>query len=313
MSRKKCFWYGILFVAILGLASGCSMARVNNDNPLAVEQVHQGNAIDLSMFKNISRMTGIVISIPGMWLGDGLGIYNLQDEKGNQLTPTAKARKVWQTAVFDSDSVKFFPAVLNKFGTRAIVICPGMDKMDLSGKKLLVLSGSRRFILTTDKKIVKIEPEKFRETGRDSFVKRESLIDLSPSTSQGKQFLEELVREFGEKVIIAGREVAVNTDPKTFLAQLGETNGAGFDEKVARSLPSITLDAVALPQLWLARWLINIAIAAGDETLRGSFFEAKVSGYQAGEVYGNYLDSLESLVSELQLENIKTKRSCLGR
>lgn len=313
MIRKDLFCILVALVLFMGLTSACSTARVNNDDPLAIEQPHQGNALDLSMFKNVDKMTGIVVSIPGMWLGDGLGIYNLQDEKGQALAPMAKARKVWQVAVFDSENVKFFPAVLNKFGTRAIVICPGLEKSQLSGKKLLVLSGSRKFVLTTDKKIMKTEPEKFREAGRDSFVKRESLIDLSPSTPQGKKFLVELVKDFGEKVIIAGHEVAVNTDPKTFLAQLGETNGDGFDEKIARSLPSITLDAVALPQLWLARWLINIAVAAGDQTLRGSFFEAKVSGFQSGEVYGNYLDALEQLASELQMDNIKTKRSCLSR
>jgi len=312
MSRKLILLV-IFAVAVLGFASGCSTMKINNDDPMAVEQPHQGNTLDISIFKNVSKMTGIVVSVPGLWLGDGLGIYNLQDEKGQALAPMAKARKVWQAAVFDSETTKYYPAVLNKFGTRAIVICPGLSKESFSGKKLLVLSGSRKFVLTTDKRILKTEPEKFREAGSDSFVKRESLIDLSPSTPQGKEFLGELVKDFGQKVIIAGREVVVNTDPKTFLAQLGETNGAGFDEKVARSLPSITLDAVALPQLWLARWLINIAIAATDDTLRGSFFEARVSGYQAGEVYGNYLDSLEALVTELQLENVKTKRSYSGR
>jgi hypothetical protein len=113
--------------------------------------------------------------------------------------------------------------------------------------------------------------------------------EVSFSSAEGQQFLQELVAEFSKTVVIDGKQIAINCD----LAVFGETNGANMTDRIVESLSiNVSPATIIFPPIEVARILINATLAASDRTLTGSFFEAKVTALQATsalDVYNNAL------------------------
>ena len=287
-----------ILLAIVVLATGCASTRVLNNNPMAVQQPWEAYAIPLDVF-NTGGMSIVALDVPSLWLGDGLGVYDLKDEKGRNLRQIPAVRKTWTAVVFIGGIPRFFPAVINRFGTRLFVLCPQRANQ-LIGRDILILSGSRKFCLTEREAILSFDgegvvmsPEKRWEFFQKypSQIPASAVREVSFSSTEGRQFLKELVGQFPKTVVVEGRQIAINCDPAVF----GETNNANAADRIAGSLSvNISPATIIFPPIELARILVNVAVAASDKTLHGSFFEAKVTGMQAAMAMGQYNEQLRT-------------------
>lgn len=318
MKRKIIITFVLLFsLYILSGCAGNSVTRVWNENPSDPEQVY--GAVALSGFDptDLEVVTGIQIPLSGHWIGDGMGVYTVVEINGKETSKLLK-RSLWTVAVISEGLVEYYPAVINRFGTMLTVIGTGKDKGYFEGKSIYILSGSRKFAYILGKQIIPIKVDDIISDNKKkeellknhpSIIRKEIMINLSVKTEQGKRFFENLKKQFSNPVIIDGHEVLTSADTETIKSATGMLNHSTVAQRIVAAFDArISLQSAVLPWYEAARLMLVIGIAAFDETLQGNFLEAKVTGYQAGEVLGIYLDACQKELDGALDENIYLKR-----
>lgn len=279
-----------------------------------VERVYESVALSIDL-KDIEGKPITAIVTPmfkSPWIGDGLGVYPV-DENG-KVAERPLVRKVWRTVVTDGEDYFLCPAVINRFGTYLFTVCPGRSGLEFTGKKSAVVSGSGKFALTATGNIVEFNFEKFQEE-KDyrkeifdknlSEIQRESLIDFSSETEVGKAFVSDLRRMFPREYYVKGKMVSVDTDIETLKKLASTSNNAKYMRRVVEKggLPNIGASSILFPPaavVEVARMFFVWIAAATDDTLNGSFFESKVTGYQAGQAMSGYLANCQEEIDYLE-------------
>ncbi len=318
MKRKIIIIFAMLFALyILSGCAGNSVTRVWNENPSDPEQVYE--AVTLKGFDptNLEVVTGIQIPLSGHWIGDGMGVYTVIEINGKETRKLLK-RSTWTARIFTDTGYEEYPAVINRFGTMLTVIGTGKDKNYFEGKSVYVLSGSRKLAYTLGKQIIPIRVDDVVNNSKNkeelfkkhpSIIRKELLINLSVKTEQGKRFFENLKKQFSNPVIIDGHEVLVSADTETIKSAIEITNHSTVAQRMVDAFDArISLQSAILPWYEAVRVVLVLGLAAFDKTLQGNFFEAKVTGYQAGEVLGIYLDACQKELDGVLNENIYLKR-----
>jgi len=311
----------IIFLAIM--VSGCgskSLVNVWNENISDPEKVWEATALKGFNPDAVTTITAVLVAVHPMWLGDGLGFYTHDEQRGQKI-PKYHRRTVWPALIFSGEGYDACPAIINKFGTGLFVLCAGKDKSQLSGKNIIILSGSRKFAMTADQKVAVIDVDDLisEAEAREKFfgenpseIKEDMLIDVSSNTRRGSQYMATIKGMFSEEIILDGREVLVSGSFKDFREAVKLSNHSTATQRIIDTLSArISVQSVALPHLEIARIFVTLALAAADNTMQGSFFEAKVSGYQAGQALEPYLNNCQVELTKLKIENIGLRRKLL--
>ena len=308
------------------MLNGCA---VWNKDIMTTEQVWQATSIGEVSLQNLKTFTAVSVPMNPKWIGDGLGAVAQIDEDGKEVQKVEK-RKVWTALVCDARKCEPYPAVINKFGTRLFVLGLGKSKADFEGKDYVVLSGSRRFGMTrgmlkgkfSGPAIVSLAGIDIINDAKkradffwvnDSKISSEMLIDMDPETQRGREYIAKLQAEFPQEVVIDGHLVRTSADFATFKSLVGQNNRSTMLLKILDSSNlSLSLQSIAMPYLELVRFTIVASYAAFDDTLRGSFFEAQVTGAQAGDTLSEYLLASGTEVERLITENNRLYRLLEG-
>lgn len=306
---KKTVFAVIIFISFVLVQAVCAQENIEN-----AERVYESVALSID-FKDLEGkpMTAIVTPMfKSPWIGDGLGIYPV-DENGT-VAERPLVRKVWRTVVTDGEDYFLCPAVINRFGTYLFTVCPGRTGFDFADKKSAVISGSGKYALTATGSIIEFDFEKFQEDKeyrREFFeknfsqIQRESLIDVSPETEIGKAFVSDLRRMFPREYYVKGKMVSVDMDISELKKLASTSNNAKYMRRVVEKggLPNVGASSIIFPPaaaVELARMFIVWIAAATDDTLNGSFFESKVTGYQAGQAMSGYLANCQEEIDYLE-------------
>ena len=314
----------ILAIAFLAtVVGGCgskNLVNVWNENISDPEGVWEATALKNFNPDSVATMTAVIMAVHPMWLGDGLGFYTYEEQNGQKI-PKYHRRTAWLALIFDGKSYDTYPAIINKFGTGLFVLCAGKDKSQLSGKNIIILSGSRKFAMTANQKVAIINANDlvsntearerfFREN--PSKIKEDMLINVSSNTRRGNQFMVTIKTMFSEEVIIDGHEVLISGSFEDFKEAVKISNHSTATQRIIDSLSArISVQSIALPYLEIARIFVTLTLAAADNTMQGSFFESKVNGYQAGQALEPYLNNCKKELTKLKLENIGLMRKLL--
>lgn len=297
--------YFISVVLVLGalLATSCTKRQTGADITPAtmrgVEQPWQCCAVNADL-GSFFTMTVARVTINPSWMGDGIG-FILEEggdgEKGEKKR-TFWRREVWRALFFPkTGGVEVYPAVITPCPTHVLVLFPNRTIEDLNEGSLLILSGSGRRAQTVQQQIIfpleldrLIDDAFFRHDffgAHPSLITREVLRDHSINTPQGQHLIEQMKMRWPKIAEIKGSTYLVN--PEAMMTLSVVTNHASYiDRLISQGGIVIGPTVAAYPigtAVTAANIFFNLALAANDTKLRGSFFEAVYSGEEIGLAY----------------------------
>jgi hypothetical protein len=301
---KMGYWL-VIFLAVI-MFSGCASTgfQVKSTDLAEVEQNWEAHAANMPSPKEIKTLTLVGIHMDFRWIATGLGYTS--KEEGQLLR-----RDAWKTIRISEDgTIQEASAIMGDGCVNILAMFPNVSSEQLIGEHVFVVSGGNdnhsKSLLTTEGKIIgplarnpkdreEIDLVKLRSdpSYRSQFLARypsrvsgRQVINASPGTEMGDQFLAEIMRRFPSLAKIDGKSYAVSRQAEIASA---ETNQASTMDKILSNThltlgPGLAAWPVG-PALTLGSFILASFYAA-DMPLNGSFEGARHSTLEVVETVG---------------------------
>lgn len=245
------------------------------------------------------KATAIDFPILGTgWINDGIGKYYAFETKEGEAVVRFMTRSLWRAVVADSSgNYEILPGVKRRCD-RVHVLYPGVGKDDLVGKQKYLVSGNGKKVLLADGRQVRdFDFEKFQEdeTYRIEFLKKypseikaEELLDISPGSKHGEEYVKLLKEQFPNDFYVKGERVSFSSDLETLRRINGEISNAKYGHRALKNgaLPSLSVSTVMFPPFELGRMAFAALLSIPSGPLNGSY----EGGSFSGEEIGNTID-----------------------